>query len=117
MCWLKQFMPLFTRICRSQEVGQVSDQTAFQGDEEGAIQNVPGDHSDDRSDFLTILANVLTVGGRLGVKSELASLSLIQESSQKELEVVQRRGSPRRSSGSKSTTKNTSTLLCPRLKK
>jgi hypothetical protein len=63
MCPLKQFMPLFTRICRSQEVSKVSDQTAFQGDEEEAIQNMPGDHSDDRRNFLTFLDNVLTVGG------------------------------------------------------
>jgi hypothetical protein len=31
--------------------------------EVGAFQNVPGDHSDDRSAVLTILDNVLTVGG------------------------------------------------------
>ncbi len=62
-CWFKQFMPLFTTICRSQEVVQLSDQTASQGDEEGAIQNVTGDLSDDRRGFLTILDNVLTVGG------------------------------------------------------
>ncbi len=42
---------------RFQEVSQLSDQTALQGDEEGAIQNVPGDHSDDRHSFLTILDN------------------------------------------------------------
>jgi hypothetical protein len=62
-CRFKQFMPLFTTICRSQEVGQLSDQTALQGGEEGAIQNVIGDLSDDRHGFLTILDNVLTVGG------------------------------------------------------
>jgi hypothetical protein len=117
ICQLKQFMPLFTRICCSWEVSKVSDQTAFQGDEEGVIQNMPGDHNDDRHDFLTFLGNVLTVGGRLGLKSKLAGLRLIQEVSQKELEVVQRWTSPRRSGGSKSATKNTSTLLGPRLKK
>jgi hypothetical protein len=42
---------------------QLSDKTALRGEEEGAIQNVPGDHSDDRHGFLTILDNVLTVGG------------------------------------------------------
>jgi hypothetical protein len=61
-------------ICSSQEVGQMGDQTALQGDEEGAIENVPGDCSDDRRGFLTILNNTLTVGCRLGVKSELTSL-------------------------------------------
>ncbi len=40
--------------CRFQEVGQLSNQTALQGDEEGVIQNVPGDHSNDRHSFLTI---------------------------------------------------------------
>jgi hypothetical protein len=39
---------------------------------------------------LTFLGNVLPVGGRLGLKSKLAGLRLIQEVSQKELEVVQR---------------------------
>jgi hypothetical protein len=62
MCWLKQFMPLFTTICRSQEVGQVGDQTSLQMNKEGAIQNMTGDLSDDRRGFLTILDNVLTVG-------------------------------------------------------
>jgi hypothetical protein len=67
--------------------------------------------------FLTFLDNVLTVGGRLGVKSKLAGLRLIQEASQKELEVVQRRTSTRLSGGSKSFAKNTSAWLGPRLKK
>jgi hypothetical protein len=62
MCWLKQFMPLFTMICRSQEVGQVGDQNALRENEEGAIQNITGDLSDDCPGFLTILDNVLTVG-------------------------------------------------------
>jgi hypothetical protein len=62
-CWFKQFSPLFTTICCSQEVGQLSSQTALQGGEEGAIQNVTGDLSDDRRSFLTILDNILTVGG------------------------------------------------------
>jgi hypothetical protein len=51
---VKTVTPLFTRICRFQDVGQLSDQTALRGDEEGAIQNVPGDHSNDRNSFLTI---------------------------------------------------------------
>jgi hypothetical protein len=58
----KQFTPLFTTICRSQEVCHLSDQTALQGGEEGAIQDVTGDLSDDCRGFLTIL-DVLTVGG------------------------------------------------------
>jgi hypothetical protein len=62
-CRLKWFMPLFTTICRSQGVGQLSDQSALRGDEEGAIQNLIGDLSDDRRGFITILDNVLTVGG------------------------------------------------------
>jgi hypothetical protein len=61
-CPLKRFTPLFTTICRSQEVGQLSDQTALRGDDEGAIQNVTGDLSDDRRGFLTILDYVPTVG-------------------------------------------------------
>jgi hypothetical protein len=67
---VKRFMPLFTRICHFQEVGQLSDQTALQGDEEGAIQNVPGDHSDDRHSFLTIWDNILSVGGSAGGKKQ-----------------------------------------------
>jgi hypothetical protein len=51
---------------------------------------VPGDHSDDRRGFLTILKNVLTVAGLLGVKSELISLSINQEASQKELQGVRK---------------------------
>ncbi len=70
MCRLKQFTPLFTRICHFQDVGQLSDQTALRGDEEGAIQNVPGDHSDDRHSFLTISDNVLNVGGSAGGKKQ-----------------------------------------------
>ncbi len=62
-CRFKQFTLFFTTICRSQEVGQLSDQTALQGGEEVAIQNVTGDLSDDRRGFSTILDNVLTVGG------------------------------------------------------
>jgi hypothetical protein len=62
-CRFKQFTPLFTTICRSQEVCQLSDQTALQGVKEGAIQNMTGNLSDDRRGFLTILDNVLTVGG------------------------------------------------------
>jgi hypothetical protein len=70
VCRLKRFTLLFTRICRFQEVGQLSDQTALRGDEEGAIQNVPSDHSDDRHSFLTIWDNVLNVGGSAGGKKQ-----------------------------------------------
>jgi hypothetical protein len=54
-CWFKQFTLFFTTICHSQEVSQLSDQTALQEGEEGAIQNVTGDLSDDHRGFLTIL--------------------------------------------------------------
>jgi hypothetical protein len=70
-------MPLFRRNCRFQEVGQMSDQTALRGDEEEAIQNRPGDHSDDRRGFLTFSL----FAGRLGAKSKLAGISLNQEAS------------------------------------
>jgi hypothetical protein len=70
MCQLERFTVLFTRICRFQEVVQLSDQTALQGDEEGAIQNVSGDHSDDHQSFLTILDNVVNVGGSAGGKKQ-----------------------------------------------
>ncbi len=82
-------MPLFTTICRSQEVGQVGNQTALWENEEGAIQNVTGDLSDDRRGFLTILDNVLTVGGSARGK-EVAGLSLNQQASQNELEWVRK---------------------------
>jgi hypothetical protein len=62
-CWFKQFTLFFTTICHSQDVGQLSDQTALREGEEGAIQNVTGDLSYDRRGFLTILDNVLTIGG------------------------------------------------------
>jgi hypothetical protein len=51
---------------------------------------VPGDCSDDCCGFLTILNNTLTVGCRLGVKSELTGLSINQEASQKEPEGVRK---------------------------
>jgi hypothetical protein len=80
-----------------------------------------GNHSDDCLSFLTILDNVLTVGGSAGAKRELAGLSLNQEASQKELEGVRkmawRRRLPRRSDGSKSAAQNTLTSTGPRLKK
>jgi hypothetical protein len=66
LCRLKWFKTLFTTICRSQEVGQLSNQTALRGDEEGAIQNVAGDHSDDRRGCFIILDIVLTVNGSAG---------------------------------------------------
>jgi hypothetical protein len=43
---------------------------------------VLGDQSDDRRRFLTILDNILTVDGQLGVKSELTGLNINQEASQ-----------------------------------
>ncbi len=93
---------------------------ALWGDEEGAIENVSGDQSDNRHRFLTILDNVLTVGGHLGVKSELTGLNINQEASQKELEGVRKIAhwwtSPRRSGGSMSTAKNTLTSPGPTLK-
>jgi hypothetical protein len=120
-CRLKRFTQLFTTICRSQEVGQLSDQTALRGDKEGAIQNVTGDLSDDRRDFLTILNTVSLLVGWPEAKSKLIGLSFNQEASQKELEGVrkmaQQRTSPRRSGGSESAAKNTSTSLGPTLKK
>jgi hypothetical protein len=76
-------MTLFITICRSQEVSQLNDQTALRGDEEGAIQNVAGDHSDDRRDFLPSWTTFSLLMGQLGGKSELAGLSLNQEASQK----------------------------------
>jgi hypothetical protein len=82
---------------------------------------VSGNHSNDRRGFLTIFDNVLTVGGQLGAKSELAGLSLNQKASHKELEVVQKmaqwRTLLRRSGGSKSAANNISTLPGPTLKK
>jgi hypothetical protein len=59
--------------------------------------------------------------GRLGAKSELASLSFNQEASQKELEglrkMTRRRTLPRRSGGSESAAKNTLTSPGLTLKK
>jgi hypothetical protein len=66
---VKRFTPLFTRICRFQEVGQLSDQTALRGDNcsnpECARQS-----GDDRHSFLTIWDNVLNVGGSAGGKKQ-----------------------------------------------
>ncbi len=81
MGWLRWFTPLFTRICHFQEVSQLSDQTALQEDEEGAIKNVSDDHSDYRCGFLTISDNVHNVGGSAGGKNKLAGISLNQEAS------------------------------------
>ncbi len=80
-CRFKQFTPLFTTICRSQEVGQLSDQTSLPGGEEGVIQNMTGDLSDDRRGFLTTLDNVLTVGGSARGEKQLTGLSSNQEAS------------------------------------
>jgi hypothetical protein len=75
VCQIKQFTTLFIRICNSQEVSQVSYQTGFRGDEEGAMQNVSCNHSDDCPSFFTILDKVSLLVGWLGAKSELASLN------------------------------------------
>jgi hypothetical protein len=80
-----------------------------------------GNQSDDCRRVLTILDNVLTVGGQLGVNSELTGLNINLEASQKELEGVRkiawRRTLARRSGGSMSTAKNTSTSPGSKLKK
>jgi hypothetical protein len=82
---------------------------------------VSGNQSNDRHRFLTILDNVLTVGGQLGVNSELTGLNINQEASQKKLEGVRKiarwQTLPRRSGGSMSTAKNISTSPGPKLKK
>jgi hypothetical protein len=70
MCWLKQFMLFFTRILPLSGSQPAERSNALRGDEEGAIQNVPGDHSDDRHSFLTISDNVLNVGGLAGGKKQ-----------------------------------------------
>ncbi len=46
----------------------MGDQTALQGDEEGAVENMQGDHSDDCSGLLPILDYVLTVSESAGGK-------------------------------------------------
>ncbi len=57
MCQIKQFMPLFTRICSSQ-ISHVGDRIALQG----AMESVRGGHGDDCAGFLTILDNILSAG-------------------------------------------------------
>ncbi len=114
-------MPLFTTIYRSQEVGQVGNQTALQENEEGAIQNVTGELSDDRRGFLTILDNVLTVGVSARGEERSRRPQPHQQASQKELEGVRkmahRRTSLRRSGNSESAAKSISTSPGPTLKK
>jgi hypothetical protein len=51
---------------------------------------VPGDHSDDRQSFLTILDNVLNVSGSAGDKKEASRIRLNQEASLYELEGVRK---------------------------
>ncbi len=120
MCRLKQFTPLFTKICSSQEVSQASNQTALRGDEEGVIQNVPGNHSDDRGGFLTILDNVLTVGDSAGGE-ERAGQPAPQPGcllgAGEGVKMVRQQTSLRCSGSSKSSEKNISTLPGPTLKK
>jgi hypothetical protein len=122
MCQLKWFMPLFTTICCCQEVGQVNDQTALREDKEGAIQNVTGDHSDDRRSFLTILDNVLTFGGsaRGEERARLPqpkSGGLPKGAGGGTKNGVVANTSPSRSGGSESTVKNILTSSGPTLKK
>ncbi len=73
------------------------------------IQNVSGDHSDDRLGIFTSWTMLSLLVSQPGAKSELANLSLNQEASQKELEGVykmaQQRTLPGRYGGSKSATK------------
>jgi hypothetical protein len=69
MCWLKQFMPLFTRICSSQKVSLMDNQTTLQGDEEGR-----DDHSDDCHGFLPISDNILTASEWAGGKEQAGYL-------------------------------------------
>ncbi len=76
-----------------------------------------GDQSDDRRRFLTILDNILTVDGQLGVKSELTCLNINQEELEGVRKTARQRISPRRSSGSMSAAKNISTSPGPTLKK
>jgi hypothetical protein len=59
-------MSLFTRICSSQKVSLMGDQTTLQGDEERAIENVREDHSDDCRGFVPISDNILTVSESAG---------------------------------------------------
>jgi hypothetical protein len=117
-CRLKWFMPLFTTILRSQEVGQLSNQTA--GDEEGERSRT--------WQAITALWPSWTMFSLLmgwpGVISEMASISLNQEASQKELEGVRKiewwRTSPRCFGSRKSAAKNmknSSTSPGPMLKK
>ncbi len=66
---------------RVKEVCQVGDQTAFLGDEEGAIQDVQGGQSNGGHSSLTALDYIHTVfESRLRANSELAGLILAQES-------------------------------------
>jgi hypothetical protein len=56
------------------EVSQVGNQTALR--DEGAIENMWGDHKDDHRGFLTILDNVITVSELAGGAKQAAGLSL-----------------------------------------
>ncbi len=99
MCQLKRFTLLFTRICRFQEVVQLSAQTSLQGDEEGVIQNVPGNHSDDRQTELGIIGDNSTnrqrinrstlsiVGYRLALETALSVCCLKTKSDDRQIEL------------------------------
>ncbi len=57
----------------------MGDQTALQGDEEGAVKNVLGAHSDDRCGCLTILDNVLDVCDTARGEEQAGCLTRTQE--------------------------------------
>ncbi len=59
-CHPEQFMLLSWEPAALKEVGQVCEQMASLGDEEGAIQDVRGSRSDGSRGSLTVLNNVLT---------------------------------------------------------
>jgi hypothetical protein len=48
----------------------VGDQTALRGDEEGVVENLQGNHRDDRLDFLTISDNNLSVDESAGSEEQ-----------------------------------------------
>jgi hypothetical protein len=49
---------------------KVGDQTALRGDEEGVVENLQGNHRDDRLDFLTISDNNLSVDESAGSEEQ-----------------------------------------------
>ncbi len=83
--WLKSSRRFSQGSAALKEVSQVGNQTAWQGDEEGAIENERGDHSDDRHGFLTSQTMLSLLVNRPGVKSDIAGLTHTQEATSKEL--------------------------------